>query len=66
MTVLRPRQRLGKYRIVRRLGDGGFANVYEDRELEVTAELDISVERQLARIAEEMRRRGCAPLPKSA
>jgi len=32
MTVLRPRQRLGKYRIVRRLGDGGFANVYEARD----------------------------------
>lgn len=28
VTALRVRQRLGKYRIIRRLGQGGFANVY--------------------------------------
>ena len=27
--MLRPRQRLGKYRIIRRLAEGGFAVVYE-------------------------------------
>lgn len=33
MTALRPRQRLGKYRIERRLAEGGFAQVYRAQDL---------------------------------
>jgi len=32
MTTLKARQRLGKYQIVRRIGHGGFATVYEARD----------------------------------